>query len=72
MRLRDMYKVLYRVLEHRVHRVTMESSHRKIKGFKIFHTLGGEKGQSLLKFVCLFQIKFTFYIENIFFFKVVS
>ena len=27
----------------------------------------GDKGQSLLKFVCLFQVNFNFFIENVFF-----
>ena len=41
----------------------------KFKRFHIFR--GGEKGQSLLKFIALFQVKSNFCIENNFF-RVVS
>ena len=39
------------------------------KGFKIFHTFffgRGDKGRSLSKVACLFQVKFIFSIEYIF------
>ena len=41
-------------------------------GFKIFRSIffffleGGGNGQSLLRFVCLFQVKYNFSIKNIF------
>ena len=35
-------------------------------GFKIFHTFGGDKGQSLLKFVYLLQVQLNFSSENLF------
>ena len=44
-----------------------------MRGLKFSTLLGEDKGQDLLllKFVCLFQVKFNFSIENIFFFRVV-